>query len=49
MEEMIYMMQYYSESFVNNSDDGKTLNSAYGYRIFNGEHPLINFNQWEQR
>lgn len=40
------MMKYYSESFANNSDDGKTLNSAYGYRIFNGEHPLINFNQW---
>ena len=41
------MMEYYSKSFINNSDDGKTLNSAYGYRIFNGEHPLINFNQWE--
>jgi thymidylate synthase len=39
-------MQYYSRNMANFSDDGKTLNSAYGYRIF-GRHPAIPFNQWE--
>jgi thymidylate synthase len=28
------------------SDDGITVNSAYGYRIF-GKHPLITVNQWD--
>lgn len=39
-------MQYYSKRMKNFSDDGETLNSAYGYRIF-GHHPQIPFNQWE--
>ena len=38
---------YYSSRMAQNSDDGITLNSAYGYRIFAGEHPKIGFNQWE--
>lgn len=42
----LYMMSYYSKNMKNFSDDGKTLNSAYGYRIF-GHHNAINFNQWE--
>lgn len=39
-------MQYYSKNMASFSDDGTTLNSAYGYRIF-GKHPAIPFNQWE--
>lgn len=39
-------MEYYSKFMKSCSDDGKTLNSAYGYRIFTGEHPLIPFDQW---
>ena len=39
-------MKYYSKFMNKCSDDGETLNSAYGYRIFMGEHPLIPFNQW---
>ena len=41
------MMKYYSKFMERGTDDGKTLNSAYGYRIFTGKHPLIPFNQWE--
>lgn len=36
---------YYSTRMVSFSDDGLTLNSAYGYRIF-GHHPMIGFDQW---
>lgn len=42
----VEMMEYYSARMKNFSDDGKTLNSAYGYRIF-GEHPMLPFNQWD--
>jgi thymidylate synthase len=41
----VEMMGYYSAMMKNFSDDGKTLNSAYGYRIF-GHHPMLPFNQW---
>lgn len=41
------MMKYYSKFMERGTDDGETLNSAYGYRIFTGKHPLIPFNQWE--
>ncbi len=41
------MMEYYSSYIKKGTDDGKTLNSAYGYRIFTGKHQLIPFNQWE--
>lgn len=41
------MMKYYSKFMERGTDDGKTLNSAYGYRIFTGKHPLIPFDQWE--
>lgn len=40
-------MGYYSKFIRNCSDDGKTLNSAYGYRIFTGNHPKIGFDQWK--
>jgi len=40
-------MSYYSSLMKKFSDDGKTLNSAYGYRIF-GRHKSINFNQWDE-
>lgn len=40
------MMQYYSSMMEKFSDNGMTLNSAYGYRIFGG-HKQINFDQWE--
>lgn len=43
----LHMMKYYSKFMEKGTDDGKTLNSAYGYRIFKGEHPLIPFNQWD--
>lgn len=39
-------IQYYSKQFKNFTDDGKTINSAYGYRIF-GYSNLFEFNQWE--
>ena len=39
-------MDYYSAQMKRNSDDGLTLNSAYGYRIF-GHHKMIPFDQWE--
>lgn len=42
----VKMMSYYSKMMSSFSDDGLTLNSAYGYRIF-GNHPSIPFNQWE--
>lgn len=42
----VQMMEYYSKMMKNFSDDGETLNSAYGYRIF-GNHPALPFNQWE--
>lgn len=41
------MMKYYSRFMVRGTDDGETLNSAYGYRIFSGKHPCIPFNQFE--
>lgn len=37
---------YYSRFWERVSDDGATLNSAYGYRIF-GKHPKIETDQWE--
>lgn len=40
------MMEYYSKKMSSFSDDGETLNSAYGYRIF-GHHKDLPFNQWE--
>lgn len=40
-------MEYYSKRMKNFSDDGWTLNSAYGYRIF-GKHEQIGFNQFEE-
>lgn len=40
-------MEYYSRMMGKFSDDGKTLNSAYGYRMF-GDHPQIGFNQWKE-
>src|SRR5690554_6804175 len=42
----VAMMEYYSKMMRSFSDDGETLNSAYGYRIF-GKHPMLPFNQWE--
>lgn len=39
-------MCYYSKFMENMSDDGKTLNSAYGYRIFGG-HQKIGFDQFQ--
>ena len=39
-------IQYYSNQFKNFTDDDKTINSAYGHRIF-GYTNLIDFNQWE--
>lgn len=39
-------MEYYAKKMANFSDDGKTLNSAYGYRIF-GHHPELPFDQWD--
>lgn len=42
----VAMMTYYSGMMKNFSDDGETLNSAYGYRIF-GKHPMLPFNQWQ--
>lgn len=39
------MMQYYSSRMKSFSDDGETLNSAYGHRIF-GKHKDIGFDQW---
>lgn len=39
-------MEYYSARMKNFSDDGLTLNSAYGHRIF-GRHKSIGFNQWQ--
>jgi thymidylate synthase len=40
------MMSYYSKKMRSFSDDGETLNSAYGYRMF-GKHPMLPFNQWD--
>lgn len=40
-------MKYYSSRMGMFSDDGETLNSAYGHRIF-GKHPSIGFDQWEK-
>lgn len=37
---------YYSKFWNKVSDNGKTVNSAYGYRIF-GRHPLMPVNQWK--
>lgn len=39
------VMEYYSANMKQFSDDGETLNSAYGYRMF-GYHPAIPFDQW---
>lgn len=36
---------YYSKFWNRCSDDGETLNSAYGFRLFSSKHPAINFNQ----
>lgn len=43
----VEMMEYYSRRMRSFSDDGVTLNSAYGYRIF-GNHPQLPFDQWEE-
>lgn len=40
-------IRYYSKFYNRITDDGKTVNSAYGYRIY-GHHPQIEFNQWER-
>lgn len=40
-------MKYYSKFLENCSDDGETLNSAYGFRIFTGRHEKIGFDQWD--
>ena len=37
---------YYSRKIATFSDDGETLHSAYGARMF-GRHPLISVNQWQ--
>lgn len=37
----------YSTFWVKVSDDGETLNSAYGYRIF-GHHPAVRMDQWQR-
>lgn len=39
-------MKYYSKFMERGTDDGVTLNSAYGYRIF-GKHEAIKFDQWD--
>lgn len=39
-------MAYYGSNMKNFSDDGVTLNSAYGYRIF-GKHKMTPFDQWQ--
>lgn len=39
-------MEYYSKMMKSFSDDGETLNSAYGYRIF-GKHKDLPFDQWQ--
>jgi thymidylate synthase len=42
-------ISYYSKVWNRCSDDGKTLNSAYGHRIFKGaEYPTIQFNQFKR-
>ena len=40
------IMSYYSKSMVHYSDDKRTLNSAYGARIW-GCHDFISVNQWQ--
>jgi len=40
-------IEFYNRRMKNYSDDGRTLNSAYGLRIFSNAHSLIPFNQWE--
>jgi thymidylate synthase len=40
-------ISYYGKAWNDLSDDGKTLNSAYGYRIFTPSHKKIGFNQWD--
>lgn len=40
-------IRYYSRFYDKITDDGKTVNSAYGYRIF-GHHPQIGFDQWKR-
>lgn len=42
----VSMMEYYSKKMKGFSDDGFTLNSAYGYRIF-GKHKDLPFDQWK--
>lgn len=39
-------ISYYSKFWNKVSDNGETVNSAYGYRIF-GKHPSIPVNQWQ--
>lgn len=39
-------ISYYSSFWRNISDDGKTVNSAYGHRLF-GLHPQFGVNQWK--
>jgi len=40
-------ISYYGKAWSDLSDDGKTLNSAYGYRIFTPNHKKIGFSQWD--
>lgn len=40
-------IRHYSKFWDKISDDGMTLNSAYGYRIF-GHHPNVSINQWSR-
>lgn len=45
-ENSLGTMEYYAPSMKKYSDDGTTLNSAYGFRIF-GKHKYCFLNQWE--
>jgi thymidylate synthase len=44
-ENSVKTMAYYAPKMEEFSDDGVTLNSAYGFRIF-GRHSAVGFDQW---
>lgn len=46
-ENSLETMAFYAPGIRRFSDDGETLNSAYGHRIF-GAHPHIGFDQWRE-
>lgn len=46
-DNFIEPIRYYSRFYDKITDDGRTVNSAYGYRIF-GNHPQIPFDQWRR-